>query len=256
MYGVFYNTRMKKKIITEDMISDFGKMCDKDFKKKWSVSLPWIIRERRKLGIKPYLNQHGGRGHKFINGVEMKWCPKEGGHFVPLTEFGKGNNRPDGLRGVCNKHEKESRNTDEQRKMMAARARVWRKTDVGKKSLRNTWRKEKAKKDNAFIRWSINDEISAYEIFNRKCAYCGVDVDFFNLEFDHFIPISKGGKTEVGNMIPSCAMCNRGAGGKFNKEPENWIRERFSPEYAKEIYKNCVEKLKELALRSELHWEK
>lgn len=41
--------------------------------------------------------------------------------------------------------------------------------------------------------------------FNGMCAYCRIRP---NEELEHFIPRSKGGKTEVKNCLPACRQCN------------------------------------------------
>jgi 5-methylcytosine-specific restriction endonuclease McrA len=41
--------------------------------------------------------------------------------------------------------------------------------------------------------------------FNGVCAYCGSP---HNLTMDHVVPISKGGKTTIDNVIPACSSCN------------------------------------------------
>lgn len=41
------------------------------------------------------------------------------------------------------------------------------------------------------------------------CVYCGILVyERENLNIDHIIPKSKGGKTKFDNLIPSCKSCN------------------------------------------------
>lgn len=39
---------------------------------------------------------------------------------------------------------------------------------------------------------------------DASCAYCGgpYDVD------EHVVPISRGGKTEISNLVPACEPCN------------------------------------------------
>lgn len=41
--------------------------------------------------------------------------------------------------------------------------------------------------------------------FNYSCAYCG---EKENLTKDHVIPISRGGRHSVGNIVPACQYCN------------------------------------------------
>lgn len=50
------------------------------------------------------------------------------------------------------------------------------------------------------------------------CIYCGEHGR--KLTMDHWVPVSRGGRTEVGNLIPCCKPCNSRKG---NKSPEEWI---------------------------------
>jgi predicted restriction endonuclease len=47
-----------------------------------------------------------------------------------------------------------------------------------------------------------------------RCAYCAVAVTRVQgpacLEWDHVIPISRGGRHSIGNLLPTCRACNRG----------------------------------------------
>jgi hypothetical protein len=43
-------------------------------------------------------------------------------------------------------------------------------------------------------------------VYHFKCAYCGVKDD--NLTKDHIIPISKGGRDSMYNIVPACGSCN------------------------------------------------
>jgi 5-methylcytosine-specific restriction endonuclease McrA len=51
------------------------------------------------------------------------------------------------------------------------------------------------------------------------CLYCGNHGR--KLTMDHWMPVSLGGKTEVGNLIPCCQPCNSRKGGKH---PDDWKR--------------------------------
>jgi 5-methylcytosine-specific restriction endonuclease McrA len=54
-----------------------------------------------------------------------------------------------------------------------------------------------------------------------KCFYCNVDLTADNRTLDHLIPLSRGGKHEVGNLLPSCISCNS---SKLNKQVEAWYK--------------------------------
>lgn len=41
--------------------------------------------------------------------------------------------------------------------------------------------------------------------YNFRCAYCGIQT---NMTIDHVIPLSKGGKHSIENIVPACAGCN------------------------------------------------
>ena len=54
-------------------------------------------------------------------------------------------------------------------------------------------------------------------LFNRydgECAYCHVQLgDSF--DWDHVVPVSRGGRHSVGNLVPACQTCNRSKGAKL-----------------------------------------
>jgi len=40
------------------------------------------------------------------------------------------------------------------------------------------------------------------------CYYCNRKVDRNELTMDHVVPISRGGKSKKGNIVPACKDCN------------------------------------------------
>jgi 5-methylcytosine-specific restriction endonuclease McrA len=40
------------------------------------------------------------------------------------------------------------------------------------------------------------------------CHYCNKEVGRANLTMDHIVPLSRGGKSKKGNIVPSCKECN------------------------------------------------
>ena len=50
------------------------------------------------------------------------------------------------------------------------------------------------------------------------CVYC--DAPFEDIE--HTIPRAQGGTDHIENLVPSCANCNRGPGGKHARTPAEW----------------------------------
>ncbi|MGW9399342.1 HNH endonuclease [Streptomyces sp. NPDC055642] len=41
--------------------------------------------------------------------------------------------------------------------------------------------------------------------YDNRCAYCDASGE---LTMDHVIPISRGGRHAIGNLVPACATCN------------------------------------------------
>lgn len=52
--------------------------------------------------------------------------------------------------------------------------------------------------------------------FAYCCAYC---LQCGSLTMDHFIPLTRGGGTVMGNIVPACSPCNS---SKQNKMPSDW----------------------------------
>ena len=53
-----------------------------------------------------------------------------------------------------------------------------------------------------------------YEHYKHKCSYCGHKFPTSNLNLDHVIPRSKGGKTTWDNIVLSCIPCNMVKGSR------------------------------------------
>ena len=49
---------------------------------------------------------------------------------------------------------------------------------------------------------------------NYTCKYCGVSGVKAELEVDHIVPVSRGGKDELDNLKTACFDCNRGKGDR------------------------------------------
>ena len=53
--------------------------------------------------------------------------------------------------------------------------------------------------------------------WNNCCAYCGAEG---KVEADHCVPLSRGGKHDISNIIPSCRTCNQ---QKYNRYVGEWL---------------------------------
>lgn len=46
-----------------------------------------------------------------------------------------------------------------------------------------------------------------FDRFDSRCAYCCKPSD--HMEIDHVVPLSRGGRHAIGNLLPACRTCNR-----------------------------------------------
>ena len=52
------------------------------------------------------------------------------------------------------------------------------------------------------------ERIKIYDKCNRRCAYCGCDMEYKDMQVDHAQPLRCGGADEISNMLPACRSCN------------------------------------------------
>lgn len=57
-----------------------------------------------------------------------------------------------------------------------------------------------------------------YEHYSYKCAYCGRKFSTSELNLEHVIPRSRGGKTDWSNVVTSCIPCNLRKGNRLPDE--------------------------------------
>ena len=55
---------------------------------------------------------------------------------------------------------------------------------------------------------TLDQWIAILESYNYSCGYCGGHFE----EIDHVRPLSEGGATTAGNVIPCCSKCNKRKG--------------------------------------------
>ena len=52
---------------------------------------------------------------------------------------------------------------------------------------------------------------AVYAKYNGRCAYCGREIKYKDMQVDHFTPkngYSVKGSDDISNLMPSCRMCN------------------------------------------------
>ena len=78
--------------------------------------------------------------------------------------------------------------------------------------------------------YSVTSTVEAQELYDRlvevqsRCAYCGRQLSLKKnsreLEFDHVVPMSRGGANQIENIAPSCHRCNA--------EKADWLLEEWT----------------------------
>ncbi|EOD00193.1 HNH endonuclease [Caldisalinibacter kiritimatiensis] len=63
------------------------------------------------------------------------------------------------------------------------------------------------------------DKLYIYYRDNKSCFYCGKSLKFKQITLDHFIPLSKGGTSDIFNVVTCCKKCNK---LKADKMPGNY----------------------------------
>lgn len=65
-------------------------------------------------------------------------------------------------------------------------------------------------------------------VFQSKCkvSWCTNTMNVFDFQSGHNIPESKGGKTDVSNLIPICSRCNLSMGNQYTIS--EWTK-KFAP---------------------------
>ncbi len=48
------------------------------------------------------------------------------------------------------------------------------------------------------------------QLAKGRCSYCKRAVPAADLTMDHVVPVSRGGRSTKGNVVPSCPACNKG----------------------------------------------
>ena len=55
---------------------------------------------------------------------------------------------------------------------------------------------------------SKTERLQVYDKCNHRCAYCGRDIEYKDMQVDHAKPLRIGGADELSNMLPACRSCN------------------------------------------------
>lgn len=124
-------------------------------------------------------------------------------------------------------------NKKEIEEALIKRAKGYKYIETTKEILENSGAQRKRHKSKGFYDLTEDDWIAAKKYFNNECAYCGAKT---KLTKDHFIPLIKGGKFRMDNIVPCCQKCNS---SKKDLDFKEWYRNSgfFDEIKAQKVYK-------------------
>lgn len=110
----------------------------------------------------------------------------------------------------------------------AERLREHRRSEVGKAVEKAARQRRHARKVGLLDTFTATDWQIALDYFGGCCAACGRPRGLWHtMATDHWMPLSKGGPTTPGNIVPLC----HGVGGcnnsKADRDPIEWLLDKF-----------------------------
>jgi 5-methylcytosine-specific restriction endonuclease McrA len=131
-------------------------------------------------------------------------------------------NNPEKRRAINKKHDEKLKNkikhAERQRLYRQKKPQAyqdWVSKNPDKALSRNTKRRLALSSENAF-------QISKKEVtrlYKSNCFYCGSNK---KIQIDHAIPLARGGRHAIGNLLAACEICNKSKHAKTIMEFRQW----------------------------------
>ena len=133
------------------------------------------------------------------------------GEWKSAEMFYKNRRHKTGLQSACKPcmHANNLRWQRENPERHRARNRAWQIANPDK--VRNNIHKRRAKIQSPGV--TPKDWQRLVRRFGSRCAYCGTHTS--DLQQDHVVPISRGGRHSIGNLLPACGPCNNSKHARF-----------------------------------------
>lgn len=132
----------------------------------------------------------------------MKYC-RVCGEEKPLDQFYRAKSAKDGA--ATRKYSKQNREKINEWR------RNWYKANPGKDSSYKHTRRALINKSGKFV--ILDKEIK--RLYSNNCIHCGSKE---RITMDHLIPVSRGGRHSIGNIVPMCQECNFSKHTRFYSE--------------------------------------
>jgi 5-methylcytosine-specific restriction endonuclease McrA len=85
--------------------------------------------------------------------------------------------------------------------------RDWEKRNAALISENNYRRRVRIAEAKSGVAISQRDWDRMIRRFSNRCAYCDCSLDGC-FTIDHVVPVSRGGRHSIGNLVPACKSCN------------------------------------------------
>lgn len=92
------------------------------------------------------------------------------------------------------------------REVRRADNRAWEARNPGAAKLRAARRRLRKLGSSAGLVVTSRDVRRLIHRYGGRCAYCGIKPE--SLHLDHVVPIARGGRHSIGNLLPACQGCN------------------------------------------------
>lgn len=151
------------------------------------------------------------------------------------AEFYRRSNSKDGLTSWCKVCIKKHNNKwhSEHREEEAEYSRNYRKGHVD--SCNANSRRYRGRKITAGGDYSAMDAARCLAFFNYRCAYSGIPLGD-DYQFDHVIPVSRGGTSNITNLVPCMPTINL---SKSSRSVDEWYEKQ--PFFSEERYNRIKE---------------
>lgn len=68
--------------------------------------------------------------------------------------------------------------------------------------------RRRGREHDAYGEYTYSELVNLWVAFNKACAYCAQPTALTDIQPEHVHPLSRGGRNDVTNILPSCMPCN------------------------------------------------
>ena len=96
-----------------------------------------------------------------------------------------------------------------------SRASAYRSANPDRRRAASDARRDRYLSNPGYVKINMSEWRAMLNRHRHRCAYCGSGG---KLEMDHVIPISRGGRHALANILPACRACNSSKSAKYLSE--------------------------------------